>query len=132
MKSNFILSSAVLVALYCSSGFAQVDLDYSSKNLTGSCDSTCAISPKKTPTNNGFQQKLTNCSTGYTRNKIEYSRQDKNGNWTTWEVQQDNCNGAPTYENSTTACPAGQKGTVQTRRDWSCPTTKTGQWIIIV
>lgn len=80
MKKNFILSNSVLISFYGCPVFAQINLDYTSKNLTGSCDSTCAISPNKTPTNNVFQQKMTNFLTRYTGSKIEYSRQDKNGN----------------------------------------------------
>lgn len=127
MKNYLILSSLLL----CLNAFAVSSVEeIKERNRTQSCDSTCSVLGAGGSTTSKTMQRVTSCPSGFTGSQVEAAVLDADGKPTgAWKViDKSACTCSATYENINGTCPAGQKGELVNRRDWTCSDSKTGSW----
>lgn len=127
-----MLKKISLLSLICLSSFSYAQTNSSnagSRNDSASCDSTCMAQAQQNSQESNLQQRIIPCISGFTGTRLQTRVKLANGTWGPWTDKDiDNCNCSPTFQDRAGVCPAGQKGSVVERSNWTCTGPKSGVW----
>lgn len=114
----------------CSVSYSQTNSSNAgSRNDSASCDSTCMAQVQQQSYESNLQQRIIPCVSGFTGTRLQTRVKLADGSWSPWADKNiDNCNCSPTFQDRTGVCPAGQKGILTERSNWTCTGPKSGVW----
>lgn len=121
--------SLALISALSSISYAQNSTNIGNRNDSASCDSTCMAQAQQKAHESNLQQRIVPCISGFSGTRLQTRVKLADGSWSPWTDKDiDSCVCTPTFQDRTGVCPAGQKGSVVERSNWTCTGPKSGVW----